>query len=79
MAVKKEEKKEEEKDITKVKLYAPIEYWSKILIVLDRKLEMLSTTYGFGEIGLKIVVHNGKIMYSMFSDEVKIKQTKGGL
>lgn len=65
-----------EKEITgnKVKLFGGIDYWSKVIITLDKKLEMISQNYGFGEIGLTIIIHNGKIMYSLFTDEIKIKE-----
>lgn len=58
----------------KVKLYGGINYWSKILVALDKKLELICQQYGYGEIGLTIVIHNGKIMYTMFKDEIKIKE-----
>lgn len=63
-------------DIDKVKLYGGIGYWSKVLITLDKKLETICQNYGYGEISFKMVIHNGKIAYSLFSDEIRIKETE---
>jgi len=60
----------------KVNLYGGIDYWSKILVTLDKKLQVICENYGFGELGLTIVIHNGKIMYSLFSDKIKVKETE---
>jgi len=67
---------EEKIETPKVKLYGGIAYWSKILVTMDKKLQMICENYGFGELGLTIVIHNGKIMYSLFSDKIKIKETE---
>jgi hypothetical protein len=61
-------------DISKVKLFGGINFWARILITMDRKLQTLCQEYGYGEIGLKIVVHRGKVVYSLFSDEIRIKE-----
>lgn len=58
----------------KVRLFGGITYWSKILVTLDSKLEMICQKYGYGEIGLTIIIHNGKIMYTLFKDEIKVKE-----
>ena len=60
----------------KVNLYGGIDYWSKILVTMDKKLQVICENYGFGELGLTIVIHNGKIMYSLFSDKIKIKEAE---
>ena len=65
---------DDKKDVPKVKLYGGIDYWSKILVTMDKKLEAICENYGYGEIGLTIVIHNGKIMYSLFTDQIKVKE-----
>lgn len=65
---------EPKKEADKVKLYGGMEYWSKVIITMDKKLETISKNYGFGELGLTIVIHNGKIMYSLFTDKIKLKE-----
>lgn len=67
---------DEKKNVPKVNLYGGIDYWSKILVTMDKKLETICKNYGYGEIGLTIVIHNGKIMYSLFTDEIKVKETE---
>ena len=68
-------KRDEKLEVPKVNLYGGIDYWSKILVTMDKKLEVICQNYGFGELGLTIVIHNGNIMYSIFSDKIKIKET----
>lgn len=60
----------------KVNLYGGINYWSKILVTMDKKLQVICENYGYGELGLTIIIHNGKIVYSLFKDEIKIKETE---
>lgn len=54
----------------KVELNKSLTFWSAILIVLDKKLQSLENTYGFGEIGLKLIVHRGKLAKIVWEDKV---------
>lgn len=54
----------------KVKLNKSLTFWSSILIVLDKKLQSLEENYGFGEIGLTIVVHRGEMAKIIWQDKI---------
>lgn len=57
----------------KVKLYLPIEFWSEIMIHLDKKAEMLAQEYGYGRINLSLAIHEGKVKDVIFTDEIRIR------
>ena len=57
----------------KTNLYLPMSFWSSILATLDMKIENLSKTYGFGQINLSLIVHNGKVSEIYLTDEVRIR------
>ena len=64
--------------LPKVKLYAGVGFWSKAIIILDKKLESLCTNYGYGEVSFKIVVHRGRPVYTLFNDQIQIKEGENG-
>jgi hypothetical protein len=57
----------------KVDLFLPITFWSEILMSLDRKTQVLSKEYGFGEVNMKLIVHNGTVVEVVFNDMIRMK------
>ena len=57
----------------KSNLYLPMAFWSSMLATLDLKIENLSKTYGFGQINLSLIIHNGKVTEIYLTDEVRIR------
>lgn len=55
------------------KMYVPIEYWSQVLMTLDKKVETIATAYGYGEVSVRITIQNGKVIYTIFQDEIRVK------
>lgn len=60
-------------DTKKTQLYLPLEFWSEILVVLDKKMEQLTKDYGFGQVGLTIISHNGKVTDVIFEDQIRVR------
>jgi len=57
----------------KVDLFLPLNFWSEILITLDKKLQALSTGYGYGSVKITITVHDGEVKEVMFDDNIRIR------
>ena len=57
----------------KVELYMPLEFWSEILITLDKKTQAIAQTYGFGKVSLTLSITNGGITEVSFDDQIKIR------
>jgi len=57
----------------KQQLYQSIPFWSSILIILDKKIQQLCEEHGYGIIGLKIEIVNGKIVRIVWNDEISDK------
>ena len=57
----------------KTNLYLPMSFWSSILATLDMKIENLSRTYGFGQVNLSLIIHNGKVIEIYLTDEARIR------
>jgi len=64
-------------DIEKVKLYVPIEFWTNILMTLDKKVEVISQQYGYGKVNLQLTIQNGCITQTIFTDEVIVRSLPG--
>jgi len=54
----------------KTTLNKPINFWSSVLLTLDRKLSTMEEIHGFGEINLTLTVHRGKLTKIMWSDKI---------
>lgn len=57
------------------KLYQPIEFWSDKVKFLDDRVKLIANTYGFGRIGLELIMKHGKIIDVTFSEEITVRQT----
>ncbi len=63
------------------KLFVPIEFWSEIMLNLDKRVEVVTNDFGFGEIGLIIKIHKEKVMEVEFSDKIRVRNiiSKAGI
>ena len=61
-------------EMQKENLFKPIEFWSDIIKVLDGRVKTISTTYGFGEVALKLVIRGGNVKDVTFLEEVSVRQ-----
>ena len=59
-------------------LFQPIEFWSEKIKLLDDRLNLIANTFGFGKIGLEIVLKHGKIIDVIFREEIAVRQPKNG-
>lgn len=59
-------------------LFQPIEFWSEKIKLLDDRLKLIANTFGFGKIGLEIVLKHGKIIDVIFREEIAVRQPKNG-
>lgn len=57
----------------KVDLFLPVTFWSEILASLDKKTQTLCQEYGFGEVNLKLIVHNRTVVEVVFNDVIRMK------
>jgi hypothetical protein len=55
-------------------LYLPIEFWSQLLSILDRKTQALCESGGYGKIDLRLVIQEGRVINIYFTDEVVAKE-----
>ena len=61
---------------SKLGLYMPDSFWTMLISALDKKVEAICKDYGWGDIGLQIVVRKGIVKDIVFSDEVRLRQDK---
>jgi len=52
----------------------PVEFWSHIVKILDERIKNISEGYGWGEVDLKIVIREKKILDVGFSDQITIRR-----
>lgn len=55
-------------------LYLPIEFWSQLLSILDRKAQSFCEAGGYGKIDLRLVIQDGRVVNIYFTDEVVAKE-----
>ena len=53
--------------------YVPIEFWSDVLINLDKRVKIVAEDFGYGEVGLIIKIHKEKILEVKFTDEIRVR------
>lgn len=53
--------------------YVPIEFWSDVLINLDKRVKTVIEDFGYGEVGLVIKIHKEKILEVKFTDEIRVR------
>ena len=58
---------------TKVELFMPIEFWSEVLMTLDKKIQAVAQIYGFGKVSLTVSITNGGITEVSFDDNIRIR------
>jgi len=58
----------------KKELYQPIEFWSEKIKLLDDRVRLISSTFGFGRVGLDLIIKHGKIIDVTFSEEITVRQ-----
>lgn len=56
------------------KLFLPIEWWSKILGTLDKKIASMSAGSGYGSVKMEVVIRDGKIKDTIFTDEIRWRE-----
>lgn len=61
-------------ELPRVELSMPLKFWSMIMVTLDHKIKNMVDLYGFGQIGMKIVIRNGIVKDLVFTDEVRVRQ-----
>ena len=69
----KEEKIPMPPEIPKVELFMPLDFWSEILMTLDKKTQGVAKIYGFGKVTLVITINNGGISSINFGEDVRIQ------
>jgi len=67
-------KAKDETVVPKDNLFKPIEFWSDIIKIVDGRVKEIATTYGFGEVTVKLKVRDNDIKIVTFSEEVSVKQ-----
>jgi len=60
--------------MNKPELFQPMEFWSDTIKILDGRVKQIATTYGFGEVDLKLLIKHGRIQVVTFSEEVAVRQ-----
>lgn len=54
----------------KTNLYKSINFWADIMLKLDKKVQNMEENMGFGEVGITIIFHRGKIHRIVWEDNV---------
>jgi hypothetical protein len=54
-------------------LFVPIEFWSEIMLNLDKRVKVVTEDFGYGEVGLIIKIHKEKILEVKFTDEIRVR------
>lgn len=57
-----------------------INFWSEVLLRLDKKIQAMEENFGFGDIGIVFKFHRGKITRVIWVDEISdiVLVEKGG-
>lgn len=55
-------------------LHQPIEFWSEKIKLLDDRVRLISNTFGFGKVGLELIIKHGKIIDVTFTEEITVRQ-----
>ena len=58
----------------KVDLYKPLSFWSRLLLKLDRRIQMMETFYGYGEVSVKFEIRKGQVDRIVWTDIVSEKE-----
>jgi len=58
------------------KLYQPIEFWGDKIKLLDNRAREIANTFGFGKIGLELIIKHGKIIDVVFTEKITVRQIK---
>ena len=58
----------------KTRLFLPTEFWTRLLAILDAKVQNLSEREGQGKIEMRLIMQNGKLTNIYFNDEVVVKE-----
>ena|SRR3990167_10088009 len=51
-------------------LYKNINFWSDVLLRLDRKIQFMEENLAFGEVGLTFIFHRGRIHRIIWKDDL---------
>jgi hypothetical protein len=57
----------------KVNLHLPLSFWSEILMTIDRKVQTICENYGYGKVGMSVIIHKGKVIDVVFDDEIRVR------
>lgn len=60
----------------KTGLFLTTAFWAELLTILDKKVQNLSESAGYGHIGVSIYMQKGNITHIKFIDEVSGKRLK---
>jgi hypothetical protein len=55
-------------------LFQPLEFWSDKVKLLDDRVRLLANTFGFGKVGLELIVRHGKVIDVTFTEVVTVRQ-----
>jgi hypothetical protein len=66
--------KEEISKKGKVDLFLPLAWWSKVMLMLDRKISAMSEVYGFGSVSMEVTIHKGKVKDVVLLDKARVRQ-----
>jgi hypothetical protein len=55
-------------------LFQPIEFWSEKIKLLDDRVKLIANTFGFGKVGLTLILKHGKVIDVTFSEEITVRQ-----
>jgi hypothetical protein len=55
-------------------LFKPVEFWADITRVADNRVKQIATSYGFGEVNIKLTIKHGDVVFVTYGEEVAIKQ-----
>lgn len=59
---------------TKTNFRYPIEFWSEIVMHLDKKAQIIADDYGWGKINLTLIIQGGKVTQVVFNDEIRVSK-----
>jgi len=57
-------------------LFQPIEFWSEKIRLLDDRIRLVSNTFGFGKVGLELIIKHGRIIDVVFTEKITVRQKK---
>lgn len=55
-------------------LYQPVEWWSEKIKLLDDRVKLVANTFGFGKVGLELIMKHGKVIDVTFTEEITVRQ-----